>query len=316
MSSIAIQGSIGKIMSVCTHVILNNRGLLGVSGEDATDFLQGLVSNDVTRVSPDRAQYSALLSPQGKYLHDFFICQIDGNLLIDCEADRLDDLKRKLTMYKLRSKVELADRSEDFAVAALIGDGVADALELENQEGLSKPFHGGVVFIDPRLAGIGGRAVIPRSSAEEELGKAGFPAGTLDEYETARLQFGLPDGSRDMIVDKAILLENGFNELNGVDWDKGCYMGQELTARTHYRGLIKKRLMPVRVEGPLPAPGTPLMLGDKQAGEMRSGLGNQGLAMIRLEQFESIMESGEALSADGAHLHPAKPDWAEFKSNP
>ncbi|MBT4933357.1 MAG: folate-binding protein YgfZ [Rhodospirillaceae bacterium] len=303
-------------MSICSHILLQNRGLLGVSGDDATDFLQGLVSNDVTRVSPDRALYSALLSPQGKFLHDFFIFQIDGGLLIDCEADRLDDLKRKLTMYKLRSKVDLIDRSEDFCVAALIGDDVADALELDVREGLAKDFLGGVVFIDPRLAAIGGRAVIPQSEAQASLDKAGFPAGSLDEYETARLHLGLPDGSRDMIVDKAILLENGFNELNGVDWDKGCYMGQELTARTHYRGLVKKRLMPVHVDGPLPSPGTPLMLGDKQAGEMRSGLGDQGLAMVRLEQFESIMESGEALSAEGTHLHPTKPNWAEFKSNP
>jgi len=301
-------------MSACTHVILQNRGLLGVSGDDRIAFLQGLVSNDVTRVGPDRALYSALLSPQGKFLHDFFIIEMDGDLLIDCEAARLDDLKRKLSMYKLRSKVALTERTEDFVVAALIGNAVADTLKLENDEGLAKPFLDGIAFIDPRLAAIGGRAVIPRAGAEAALNAAGLPQGSLQDYETARLHLGLPDGSRDMIVDKAILLENGFHELNGVDWNKGCYMGQELTARTHYRGLVKKRLMPVRVEGPLPAPGTPLMLGDKAAGEMRSGLGDQGLALIRLEQFASLSASGAALSAGATTLHPAKPDWAEFKS--
>ena len=300
-------------MSICSHILLQNRGLLGVSGDDATDFLQGLVSNDVTRVSPDRALYSALLSPQGKFLHDFFIFQIDGGLLIDCEADRLDDLKRKLTMYKLRSKVDLIDRSEDFCVAALIGDDVADALELDVREGLAKDFLGGVVFIDPRLAAIGGRAVIPQSEAQASLDKAGFPAGSLDEYETARLHLGLPDGSRDMIVDKAILLENGFNELNGVDWDKGCYMGQELTARTHYRGLVKKRLMPVRVEGSLPASGTKIMLGYVKAGEMRTGQGELGLALIRLDQLKAAIDTDSAMSTDEAILHPEKPDWADFK---
>ncbi len=301
-------------MSTCTHVILQNRGLLGVAGDDRIAFLQGLVSNDVTRVGPDRALYSALLSPQGKFLHDFFIIEMDGGLLIDCEAARLDDLKHKLSMYKLRSKVELAERTADFVVAALIGSAVADTLELENEEGLAKPFLGGVAFIDPRLAAIGGRAVIPRAGADAALSATGLPEGSLQDYESARLHLGLPDGSRDMVVDKAILLENGFHELNGVDWNKGCYMGQELTARTHYRGLVKKRLMPVRVEGPLPAPGTPLMLGDKEAGEMRSGLGEQGLALIRLEQFESLSASGAALSAGTATLHPAKPDWAEFKT--
>jgi hypothetical protein len=287
---------------------------LGVSGDDATTFLQGLVSNDVMKVGPERAIYSALLTPQGKFLHDFFIMQIDGDLLIDCEAERLDDLKRKLTMYKLRSKVDLLDRTREFAVAALMGSGVAEALELENTEGLGKPFIGGLAFIDPRLTGIGGRAIIPREGAQVALAKAGFPAGAEADYEAARLRFGLPDGSRDMIVDKAILLENGFVELNGVDWDKGCYMGQELTARTHYRGLIKKRLMPVRIEGPLPAPGTALMLGDKQAGEMRSGQDDQGLALIRLEHFENLSASGGTLSAGAATLRPVKPDWAEFKT--
>jgi len=308
-------------MSTCTHVILQNRGLLGVAGDDRIAFLQGLVSNDVTRVGPERALYSALLSPQGKFLHDFFIIEMDGDLLIDCEAARLEDLKRKLSMYKLRSKVELVERTADFVVAALIGSGVADTLDLKNDEGLAKPFLGGVAFIDPRLAAIGARAVIPRvgadaalSSAKTALSSAGLPEGSLQDYESARLHLGLPDGSRDMVVDKAILLENGFHELNGVDWNKGCYMGQELTARTHYRGLVKKRLMPVRVEGPLPAPGTPLMLGDKEVGEMRSGLGDQGLALIRLEQFENLSASGEALSAGAATLRPEKPDWAEFKT--
>lgn len=303
-------------MSACTHVMLKNRGLLAVSGDDRIAFLQGLVSNDVTRVGPGRAVYSALLTAQGKFLHDFFIIEMDGSLLIDCEADRLADLKRKLTMYRLRSKVELSDRSGDFTVAALVGGGVAGALELENREGLGKPFLGGMAFVDPRLPGIGGRAVTPRDGAEASLSDAGFPKGRPEDYEAARLRLGLPDGSRDMIVDKAILLENGFEELNGVDWNKGCYMGQELTARTHYRGLVKKRLMPVRVEGPLPAPGTPLMLGDEPAGEMRSGLGDRGLALIRLQQFESLSASGGALSAGDATLHPSKPDWAEFNPEP
>ena len=300
-------------MSTSSHVILHDRGLLKVSGEDALDFLQGLVSNDVNKAEPERALYSAMLSPQGKYLYDFFIIHINGELVIDCEAGRLDELKRKLNMYKLRSKVELSKLSQDFIVTALIGDNVAETLQLDNWEGVAKSFLGGVAFIDPRIADIGGRAVIPRENAEKNLAEAGFSAGNPEEYETLRLSLGLPDGSRDMVVDKAILLENGFQELNGIDWDKGCYMGQELTARTHYRGLIKKRLMPVQIEGPLPAPGTPIMLGEKNAGEMRSGNAERGLALIRLEQFKAVSKSGEGFSAEGATLRPVKPEWAEFK---
>jgi folate-binding protein YgfZ len=302
-------------MSTNSYVILENRGLLSVSGDDAVDFLQGLVSNDVTKVGAERVLYSAMLTPQGKFLYDFFLMRLGNELLIDCEADRLEELKRKLTMYKLRSKVVLKDRSDDFIVAALIGDSVAPALELDDQEGSARSFLGGVAFVDPRVAQIGGRCVLPRENAAKLLVEKGFATGEADDYEIARLTLGLPDGSRDMTIDKAILLENGFQELNGVDWDKGCYMGQELTARTHYRGLVKKRLMPVRIDGPLPTPGTAIMHGDKEAGEMRSGTGEIGLAMIRLEPFEAISKSGEGLKAEGTKLFPVKPDWAVFKTD-
>jgi folate-binding protein YgfZ len=303
-------------MSASSHVILHDRGLLKVSGDDAIDFLQGLVTNDVSKAAPGRALYSAMLSPQGKYLYDFFIIHMNGELAIDCESGRLGEFKRKLNMYKLRSKVQLTEINQAFIVSAFIGDNVAEALQLNNSEGVAKSFLGGIAFIDPRVAGIGGRAVIPRENAEGKLIESGFSAGNPEEYESLRLSLGLPDGSRDMVVDKAILLENGFQELNGIDWEKGCYMGQELTARTHYRGLIKKRLMPVQIEGPLPAPGTAVMLGDKNVGEMRSGNAERGLALIRLEQFKDVLKSGEGFSAEGTTLRPVKPEWAEFKFEP
>jgi folate-binding protein YgfZ len=303
-------------MSDNSHIILHDRGLLKVSGDDALNFLQGLVTNDVSKANPECALYSAMLSPQGKYLYDFFITQMNGELVLDCEASRLDDLKRKLNMYKLRSKVQLIDINQDFIVSAFFGGNVAETLQLNKTEGSVKPFLGGVAFIDPRITSIGGRAIIPRDNAGDKLTKAGFSVGNPEEYETLRLSLGLPDGSRDMLIDKAILLENGFQELNGIDWEKGCYMGQELTARTHYRGLIKKRLMPVQIEGPLPAPGTAIMLGDKNVGEMRSGDAAWGLALIRLEQFNDVSESGEGFSAEGTTLRPVKPGWAEFKFKP
>ena len=127
-------------------------------------------------------------------------------------------------------------------------------------------------------------------------------------YDRLRLSLGVPDGSRDLTIEKAILLESGFDELNGVDWQKGCYIGQELTARTKYRALIKKRLMPVTVDGPLPPPGTPVMAGDQEAGEMRSGRDGVGLALLRLE---AVTES-KPLTAAGAKLTPQKPAWANF----
>lgn len=303
-------------MPSTTSIFLEKRGLIGVSGEEATSFLQGLISNDVTKVGDNRAIYSALLTPQGKFLYDFFIFQMDDGLVIDCEADRLDEFKRKLSMYKLRSKVELADLSDQFKVFALIGDDVAGDLGIEKAEGVATAYQSGIAYMDPRLSAAGARIVLPADQSETALRESGFETGTLEDYESLRLKLGLPDGSRDMEIDKAILLENGFKELHGVDWDKGCYMGQELTARTHYRGLVKKRLMPVRIEGPLPEPGTPLKMGDKDVGEMRSGLGGQGLALVRLEAFESVSETGEGLKSGEAVIHPVKPEWADFKTEP
>jgi len=299
-------------MPELSYIMLENRGLIGLSGEDARDFLQGLVSNDVRKVGPDKTLYAALLTPQGKFQYDFFLIETTDGLLIDCELDRLADFKRKLSMYKLRARVELSDRTADLCVVALIGDGIAMSLDVENVEGATTPFAGGAAYIDPRLAAMGGRAVLPRQDAAARLEKIDFGKGTMPEYERLRLTHGLPDGSRDMVVDKAVLLENGFAELHGVDWEKGCYMGQELTARTHYRGLVKKRLMPVRIEGPTPKLGTQILCNGKDAGEMRSVLENRGVALIRLEPFRNSATSGDPLIAGEATILPEKPDWAVF----
>ncbi len=292
-----------------TYIMLENRGLIGLNGKDARDFLQGLISNDAHKVSAEKSLYAALLTPQGKFQYDFFLIETPDGLLIDCELDRLKDFMGKLSMYKMRAKVDLSDRTEDLCVAALIGDDVASALGVPHIEGATAALAGGTGYVDPRLAAMGGRAVMPRKDAEQLLQNAGFVAAQPAEYERLRLRLGIPDGSRDMVVDKAILLENGFAELHGVDWNKGCYMGQELTARTHYRGLVKKRLMPIRIEGPAPQPGAQILCNGKDAGEIRTVLGDRGLALIRLEAFR---EMANPFMAGEATIVPDKPAWAVF----
>ena len=295
-------------MSTPSFALLESRGVLAVAGEDARTFLQGLVSNDVNKIGERRAIYAAFLTPQGKYLHDFFMVEHGGSILMDCERDRLADLQRRLSIYKLRAKAALADRSSELAVAVLFGDGWAKSVGIGEVPGTAAPAFGGVAFVDPRLVDLGGRAILPREGAAERLAQAGLrhvePAG----YDVRRLQCGVADGSRDLVIDRSILLESGFDELNGVDWDKGCYMGQELTARTKYRGLVKKRLVPVAIEGPAPAPGTPIVSDGKEAGEMRSACGDTGLALLRLE----YMAAASPLVAGDARLVPRKPAWAKF----
>jgi tRNA-modifying protein YgfZ len=283
---------------------LEDRGVLAVFGPDRRSFLQGLVSNDVEKIAADRAVYAALLTAQGKYLHDFFMVEIGEAIWLDAEAARLADLKRRLSMYRLRAKIEIAERPE-LAVAAVFGEGALAACGLPAEPGAARPFKDGVVLTDPRLPGLGSRIIAERRhlAGIPGVGQADFAA-----YDRHRLALGVPDGSRDLVPDKSILLESGFDELHGVDWQKGCYIGQELTARTKYRGLIKKRLFPVRIDGPAPAPGTIVTLDGKDAGEMRSSRDGWGLALLRLE----AVAAARPLTADAASLTPLRPGWMQI----
>jgi hypothetical protein len=256
--------------------LLPDRGVLAVSGDDRASFLQGLVSNDTTKLAPGRSMYAALLTAQGKYLHDFIMVEQGDTIWLDAEAARIADLKRRLSMYRLRTKVAI-EALPELAVAAVFGGHLPE-----------------IAVPDPRLPELGGRAILPRDTLRPTLAGLGLAEVEFAEYDRLRLGLGIPDGSRDLVVDKSILLEAGFDELHGVDWQKGCYIGQELTARTKYRGLIKKRLFPVRIDGAAPEPGTVLTIDGKEAGEMRSSLGDIGLALVRLENAASPLAAGDA----------------------
>lgn len=283
-------------MSARQFSLSPHRSVIAVGGADRVEFLQGLISNDTTKVAPGRAIWAALLTPQGRFLNDMFVAAGgDGTLLLETERERAPALTKKLSLYKLRSKVTVEDRSASLEVAVAYGPDAASVL----------PLDGAVAFADPRLSELGIRVIAPAGAAAGLLQGKGFSAAPLQSYDELRLSLGVPDGSRDLIVEKALLLENGFDELNGVDWQKGCYMGQELTARTKYRALIRKRLFPVKVEGALPEPGAPIHLGDQEVGELRSGVGDRALAMLRVD----VARSGQALSAGDTKLTAEIPDW-------
>jgi folate-binding protein YgfZ len=289
-------------MSDALFVLARDRALLRIAGPDARSFLQGLVSNDVAKATPDRAIHAALLTPQGRFLHEFFIAELGDALVLECEAARRDDLKRRLSVYRLRSKVTIEPLA-GFVVALLYGGAALDRLGLPAEPGRARPLEGGLAFVDPRLPALGARAWLPEGAAAQALAALGLAPGDGDGYEQLRIAAGVPDGSRDLPVEKAILLENGFDELNGIDWQKGCYMGQELTARTKYRALIRKRLLPVEIDGPPPPPGTPVLLGEREAGEMRSAAGRRGLALLRLDALQGELRAGEA------RLTVRRPAW-------
>ncbi len=282
-----------------TAVILEERGVLAIGGSQRRSFLQGLVSNDVERIGPSQAIYAALLTPQGKFLFDFFIAEQDETLLLDVDRERLPDLLRRLTMYKLRSDVTLSDWSADWFVAALLD--APDALG--DVPGTAARLSDGVAFTDPRLARLGARAVLPRSIPLETLGYAEAP---FETYEARRIALGIPDTRRDLEADKTLLLEANFDQLNGVSFNKGCYVGQELTARTKYRGNVRRRLYPVVLDGTA-APGAEVMLGDREAGALRSVAGDRGIALLRIEDVDKARESGTPLMAGSAMIQVESP---------
>jgi folate-binding protein YgfZ len=290
------------------YLVLEDRGVLTVAGEDRRTFLQGLISNDVNKAAADRAVYASLLTPQGRFLHDFFIVEMNEALTIDAEGARLDDLRRRLSLYRLRAKVTLAPLA-DHVVVALFGPEALETLGLVDEPGRAEPYADGVAFVDPRLAALGARAIVPRA-ALDRISAAGFAPATRDAFEDMRLALGVPDGSRDLPVEKALLLENGFDEMHGIDWTKGCYVGQEVTARMKYRSLVRKRLTPVRIDGAAPPPDTPVLLDGEEAGEMRSAFGNRGLALLRLDVMERADREGRPLTAGTASVMPFKPAWA------
>jgi tRNA-modifying protein YgfZ len=259
---------------------LPERAVLEVTGEDRLAFLQGLISNDVMAIAPGRGIWSALLTPQGKWLADFFLIAEPERLLLDAEAAQAEMLMAKLLRFRLRSKVAMALLP---GWVVQVGWGGA-ALP----EGATP---------DPRLDEAGWRWASPSPMADD---------ATADDYDAHRLRLGLPDGSRDMQAEHSVLLEAGFDELHGVSWSKGCYMGQELTARTKYRGLVKRRLVPIEVEGPLPARGTAVTLNGAEVGEMRSGREGMGMALLRLSALGQPLECGEA------RLHPRIPAWMKL----
>jgi folate-binding protein YgfZ len=296
-------------MSDASFVVLDDRGVLAVSGPDCRSFLQGLVSNDVEKVDPTQARFAAQLTAQGRYLHDFMMIEVGGAIWLDTEGPRLGDLKRRLMIYRLRAKAALEEKP-DLAVAAIFGEGALAATSLSSEPGSARSLGSGVVFVDPRLAALGARCILPRAEIRQALHDHGLSETSFAAYDRLRLALGVPDGSRDLIVEKSILLEAGFDELNGVDWQKGCYIGQELTARTKYRGLIKRRLIPVEIDGPAPAPGTIVTADGRDVGEMRSSGDGLGLALLRIEP---VVE-GKPLKSGDATIRAIKPDWMRLDS--
>lgn len=269
---------------------ITNRGIVTVTGEEAQDWLQDLVTGDLRQLAPGQAVYACLLTPQGKFLHDFLVTQSGEVLFLECEAGRADDLARLLKMYALRAKITIADAVSGYRIYAAWG--YHDTAKL--------PFSG-LWYRDPRHEKLGFRAIIPQDGRIETT-------AVFDDYDRHRIRLGIPDGSRDLAVKLSTILDYNIDLLNGVAWKKGCYVGQEVTARMHYRGLLKKRLYIIRSADnvPLPPAGEAVTAADgRKTGEIRSSCGAEGLALLKTDSAE------QALSAAGIPLCVSVPEYLE-----
>ncbi|GBQ12639.1 glycine cleavage system protein T [Swaminathania salitolerans LMG 21291] len=261
---------------------LVDRKVISLSGGDRVGFLQGLVSNDVTCADRTRLVWAALLTPQGRYLSDFFIWHEEDRLLLDVPAPHAETLCRRLARFRLRADIRI-DMTDEI-VEACWGETAQD-------DGRR----------DPRLDAAGTRRILPQDAVTEA-------EDGLSAYHAHRIALGLPSPD-DCESEKTLLLEANFDWLNGISWKKGCYMGQELTARTHYRGLVKKRLVPLCADGPLPAPGTLLMDGSREIGMVRTSSGQRGLAFLRREYWDRSVACGDII------LTPDLPDWFHHEAS-
>jgi hypothetical protein len=282
--------------------LLPDRGVVKVAGDGARHFLHGLVTADVLDLAPGTARFCALLTPQGKIIADFIAIEAPaesgGGFFLDVPRALGAVLIEKLNLYKLRAKVTIEDLSATLGVvAAWDGSGTTE---------------NGLCYADPRLPALGLRAMIPPQLAAATADELGAALVDAREYEAHRIALGVPSGGADFRYGDAFPHETDMDQLGGVDFTKGCYVGQEVVSRIEHRGTARTRAVPVRYDGAAPESGAAVMAGALQVGSLGSAAGGRGVALLRLDRVAEAMSRGEELSAGGVPIRLVKPDWARF----
>lgn len=290
--------------------VLPDRSVVAIGGPDRIKFLQGLTTNDIRRLAPDRALYAGLLSGQGKLLYDVFLIDDGDRVLIDIASYLVADFVKRLTAFKLRAAVEIGKTMPALAVAALWGTAAAVRLTQEATEGavgsrvVAGPHH---ALVDPRIAALGVRLVYPADYAiEAEFDRLGFVGATPSDYAVHRLVLGIAD-TTEIAGETCYALEANFEPLHGVDFRKGCYIGQELTARMKLKVGLRKRILPVSGATTLPAAGTLVTADGTQLGPLIATSGTHGLALLRLDRLAGAKT--DAIHAGDVQLSVQWPSW-------
>jgi tRNA-modifying protein YgfZ len=279
--------------------LLPDRAVIKVIGDDARKFLHGLVTADMLALTPGTARFCALLTPQGKIIADFFVAEAPpadgGGFFLDVPRASGATLFDKLNLYKLRAKVLVEDLAEILGVLA-VWDGIP-----ATKYGLS--------YADPRLPALGARLMIPPHRVADAAREIGASLVAAEDYEAHRIALGVPRGGVDFAYGDAFPHEADMDQLGGVDFAKGCYVGQEVVSRIEHRGIARTRAVPIRYDGGAPENGVAITAGERQVGTMGSAARGRGIALLRLDR---VAEAAEPLTAGGVPIHLVKPDWARF----
>jgi tRNA-modifying protein YgfZ len=281
--------------------LLDDRGVIKVAGEAARSFLNGIVTTDVTKVAPGRPCFAGLLTPQGKIIADFIVVAApDGDgVMLDMPRALVKAVLQKLNFYRLRAQVSCEDRSERLGVLAV----------WENAGTTTR----GLVYPDPRIPALGHRVILPPHLAAEAAAELGAELVETEAYDAHRIALGIPSGGADFSYGEAFPHDAVMDQLAGIDFTKGCYVGQEVVARMEHRGLARNRIVPLACEGGAPQTGTTVSAGDKSIGTLGSAADGRALALVRLDRVADALAAGTPLAAGGHAVRLVKPDWVLFK---
>ena len=276
------------MMNTNKYIILKNSKFIKISGPDSDVFLQGMITSDINKCSNTQAIYSAFLTPQGKFIADFFILKLDDGYLFEINSDQLTNLVDKLNIYKLRAKLNIEENNDYVSLTIDMSNSLFNNLK---EIGQLEKINNGYAFIDPRNKKLGLKIILKRDELRNFCLKYNLETDTLKNYDYKRIKLNIPDSSLDLEYNKSLLLENNFDNMNAIDWDKGCYVGQEITARMKYRSLLKKSLTKIIIIKGNVKSGDEIFFNNKKIGNISSINNDIGLAMMRIEDSKNAYDN-------------------------
>ena len=293
-------------MNINNVYILEDRGILFIQGTDTKEFLQNLITNDINKVDEANSCFASLLTPQGKYLFDFLVVEHKKGYFIDCEKKQIEELFKQLNIYKFRSDIEILNLSNEFVVAAFSYEKFISFDRAKDLPGNTFKYREDPVFLDPRHKKLGGRLIINLEKLHLSLKKMDLDSTDPEEYYKLSYELGIPQKNTEKLRDKLFGIECNFEELNGIDFKKGCYIGQENTSRIKLRNKLSKRLLPIQlIEGKL-IEGSPIKNNDNEIGKV---LINNQYPFAIVKYLSDYFDPKIEYKSEEAVLKIIKPDW-------